>query len=260
MTRVRNHIESALLGYSHADALRTVAGYNWVQHLAMAAILDDRNDIAHARLRSRMAAKSFVASLQLLARPGQRQWFHLSDEAVMDRFGEYMLTTLSLRSSLFDHAYGRFKSDVAVVMTEVVPHLGRLAASGDFSMLVNVYLNTVETLPDGIGVYFVRNEEKPCFTDVVIYPPPGFQRFIDMTRKSSRAATLDEAVGYYAILVSQHEAGNIQLSFDELFQIEETLSGLVTGDWHNHADESFWLSHLGIGSEHAALRHSGPIF
>ena len=227
MNRMRNHIEAALLGLSQVDQLRTVGGYNWIQHLAMAALLDDRRDAPEAGLRSKSAAASFVASLQLLSRPGPRQWFHLSEDAVMERFREYMLKTISAHDVLFDRAYARFKTDVAAVMIEVAPQLGRLAGSDDFSMLVNVYLNTVDRLPDGVGVYFVRHEMISGFTDVAVYPPSGFQRFMGKVRDSGVSAAVDEAAGYYGILISQHEAGNLELSAAELMRIENALTGLI---------------------------------
>ncbi|MCZ7862764.1 hypothetical protein O9X98_15420 [Agrobacterium salinitolerans] len=227
MNRMRNHIEAALLGLSRGDELRTVGGYNWIQHLAMAALLDDRREAPEAWLRSKSAATSFVASLQLLARSGQRQWFHLSDDAVMERFRAHMLKTFSAHDVLFDYVYERFKSDVAAVMTEVAPQLERIAGTGDFSMLVNVYLNTVNRLPDGVGVYFVHHEMMSGFTDVTVYPPSGFQRFMGRVRDTGVSAAVDDAAGYYAILVSQHEAGNLELSAAELLRIESALTGLI---------------------------------
>ncbi|MCV9964402.1 hypothetical protein OIU34_21165 [Pararhizobium sp. BT-229] len=260
MIRMRNHIEAALLGLSRADELRTVGGYNWIQHLAMAALLDDRNDAAQAWLHSKSAAKSFVASLQLLSRPGPRQWFHLSDDAVMDRYREYMLKTFSTHAGLFDTAYARFKSDVAAVMTEIAPQLGRLAGSGDFSMLVNVYLNTVERLPDGVGVYFVHHEQMPGFTDVAIYPPSGFQRFIGKVRETGVASAMDEAAGYYAIVVSQHEAGNLELSSGELIQIEETLTGLICDSRRQETAGSLMQSYHNVETGRAAPKYAAPRF
>jgi hypothetical protein len=255
MNRMRNHIETALLGLSRVDELRTVGGYNWVQHLAMAALMDDRMD-AGAWMRSKSAATSFVASLQLLARPGPRQWCHLSDDAVMDRFRKFMLQTFSSQEMLFNRAYVRFKTDVAAVMTDVAPQLERIAVSDDFSMLVNVYLNIVNRLPDGVGVYFVHNEATPGFTDVEVYPPSGFQRFMGKVRDTGASAAVEEAARYYTILVSQHEAGNLELSTVELMRIESALTGLIKATRQSGTPAGLMSAMDAFGGTAAAPRYA----
>ncbi|MBY3155306.1 hypothetical protein HFO56_23570 [Rhizobium laguerreae] len=259
MGRMKNQIEAALLGAA-GSGLRTVDGYNWVQHLAMSAILEDRRDAAQAWLHTRSAARSFLASLQLLARPGPRQWLHLSDEAVFRSFASYMLKTFGSHVDLFDRVYWRFKTDVAAVMTEVAPQLAKLCGNYDFSMLVNVYLNTVEKLPPGVGVYFVHSDQNPGFTAVTVYPPSGFQRYLANTRQTGVRDALDDATGYYAVLVSQQEAGNIALSSDELSRIEDAVTSLIAERPDAVGAESLMLSPDSFEAIETAPKYASPRF
>jgi hypothetical protein len=255
---MRNQLERALLGEA-ATELRRVAGYNWVQHLAMSAILEDRKDAAQAWLHTRSAARSFVASLQLLSRPGPRQWMHLTDDVVFRSVSAYLLKTFSTHMDLFDRVYWRFKTDVAAVMTEVAPQLARLCGNDDFSMLVNVYLNTVEKLPDGVGVYFVHSDQRVGFTAVTVHPPSAFQKYTSNLHVKGFETALDDAAGYYALLVSQHQRGLISLSSTELARVEEAVTSLIAEGRDVVGAENL-LSYDGVEATEVAPRYALPRF
>lgn len=258
MKRMRNQLETALLGEAETE-LRRVAGYNWVQHLAMSAILEDRKDAAQAWVHTRSAARSFVASLQLLSRPGPRQWLHLSDDAVFRSVSAYLLKTFSTHMDLFYRVYWRFKTDVAAVMTEVAPQLARLCGNDDFSMLVNVYLNTVEKLPDGVGVYFVHSDQRVGFTAVTVHPPSAFQKYMTNTRDSGLQVALDDAAAYYAALVSKQKSGLVSLSSAELARVEDAVTSLIAEGRDVIGGESM-ISFEGVEATEAAPNYASPRF
>jgi hypothetical protein len=258
MKRVRNQLETALLGEAGTE-LRKVAGYNWVQHLAMSAILEDRKDAAQAWFHTRSAARSFVASLQLLSRQGPRQWLHLSDDAVFRGVSTYLLKTFSTHMDLFDRVYWRFKTDVAAVMTEVAPQLARLCGNDDFSMLVNVYLNTVVKLPDGVGVYFVHSDQRVGFTAVKVHPPSGFQKHMTNVRDRGLQAALDDAAAYYAILVAKQQSGLISLSSAELALVEDAVTSLIA-EGRDVVGADTLLLFDSVEATEAAPKHAMPRF
>ncbi|MCS4088708.1 hypothetical protein [Rhizobium sp. BK176] len=258
MRRMRNQLETALLGEAGID-LRRVSGYNWVQHLAMSAILEDRKDAAQAWSHTRSAARSFVASLQLLSRPGPRQWLHLSDDVVFRSVSAYLLKTFSTHMDLFDRVYWRFKTDVAAVMTEVAPQLARLCGNDDFSMLVNVYLNTVEKLPDGVGVYFVHSDQRVGFTAVTVHAPSGFQKYMTNVRDRGLKVALDDAAAYYAVLVSKQQSGLVSLSSAELARVEDAVASLIA-EGRDVAGADNLLSFESIEATEAAPKYAVPRF
>lgn len=229
MTIMKNHLEDTLLGRRQDTPLRTVGGYNWLQHLGMAAIFDDRKDLAGAWHHSRSAARSFVASLQLLSRPGGRQFFHLSGPSVYDAVERYMLPTHTPHYALFQNVFERFKVEADQLMSHIEPSMTRLCALEDFSMLSNVYLNAVERMADGVGVYFVHDRANPAFTDIAVHAPNGIRRFLGAMKGAEGSQTMSDVTAYYAILISQRQAGNVELYPEELERIESTLTALVEG-------------------------------
>jgi hypothetical protein len=162
-----------------------------------------------------------------MARPGTRQWFHLSDDAVLERFSSYKPVTVGPTSDLFKLTYSRFRMNVSALVSEVAPQLVRFAEPDDFNMLANVYLNTVPKLPRGVGVYFVPGVREQQYAAVSIYPPGGFAYPSGRTRDTGVKEAMREAIHYYATLVSMHEAGMLAISSDELVTIEDTLFALT---------------------------------
>lgn len=229
MTRLTNRIEANLLGKRKDFPLRTVAGYNWLQHLGMAAIFVDRKDAAGAWHHCMSSARSFVASLQLEARDGERQWFHLSEPAVFDAMRRYMLPTRRPHYDLFLDVFERFRVNADHLMSEVEPRMAKLCSLEDFSLLANVYLNAVKRMPSGVGVYFVHDKGNPSFTDVVVHAPNGFRRFIGNIKGAEGSEIMADVSSYYTVLMSQRHAGNLELFPEELEKIEASLVALVDG-------------------------------
>lgn len=226
MTRPLNHLEAALLGMMIGRPLRTASGHNWLQHLAITMSMDSRGARSGSVKHRKAAAKSFVASLQLLSRPGLVQWFYLPEAAVFDRCQDY-LPEGSLRSrDLFKEVFAGFRAEVVDVMAEVAPNLGRLRSCKDLSMIANVYLNSVESLPDGAGVFFVRDHDSGGYTDVVIHAnaSTGYDRY------EGFGGALPEVADYYSTLLSNFEAGNLKLSKDEVLAVEDVLTMLMGDD------------------------------
>lgn len=224
------HIEDALLGRMPSDADRKVGGYGWIQHLAMAGVLLDRGERGSAVLRVNHAARSFVAALQLLARPRRDAWFHLSDTAVAEAIGEYMLPTHASAARLLGDVYERFKTDVASLVSEVDPALAVLSKARDFNLLANVFMNSVEDLPIGVGVYFVHEYGSRDFTDVVVHPPTSVQRYISQANPSASKRALRGAARYYSGLLDAHNAYRLRLEASELGRLERTITALVAQD------------------------------
>lgn len=229
MTRMRNQIELQLLGASRAFPLRTVSGYNWIQHLGMAALNDDRRDVSGSWYHSKWAAKSYVASLQLLSRDGTRQWFHLSEDALYEAVRKCLLPTATPHRDLFKAAFERFRIEADTLMSEVEPSMARLCSLEDFSMVSNVYLNSVKRMPQGVGVYFVHDRIDRSFTDIAVHSPSGIRRFLGALRGAERSPVMDDVAAYYNVLISQYKAGNLDLSAGELRVVEATLNDLVGG-------------------------------
>ncbi len=229
MARMANRIETALLGNSSARPLREVNGYNWLQHLGMASLMDDRRDLGGSLYRCKLAARSYVASLQLLSGDDGRQWFHLSADRVRAAVHRYMLPTRKLEEKLFDTVYERFRFEVVKIMAEVNPTMERLSGVDDLSMLSNVYLNSVDRMSPGAGVYFVHVDDDPNFhfVDVEVYPPKGFQRFLGAIRGQHLAPAVSEVAAYYSILLSQYRSGNVDLSSEELRALEEHITEIM---------------------------------
>jgi hypothetical protein len=156
MQDVAADIERALLGGLETSPLRTVGGFNWIQHVAMSAMTEERGEPGTSWSHCRQAALSFVASLDLLSRPGATRFFRLPDGAVADAVSDYMLPVLSDAFALVVTTCERFAREVGLVMSGVFGQMRPVVAGEDLSLMANAYLNSSGRLPADKGAFFVR--------------------------------------------------------------------------------------------------------
>jgi hypothetical protein len=193
----------------------------------MAAVFDDRHDAPGAWMHSKAAARSFVASLQLMASDAGHQWFYLSKSEVFAAVSPLILQTARSHEYLFGQAFARFTADVGAVMAQVEPTMARIRNTGDLCLLSNVYLNAVRRMPEGVGVYFVADRVERRFTDVALYPRNGVQTFLAKARNHGSDPVIDDSASYYALLLEQYETGQLDLSDEELAGLEAAVVGII---------------------------------
>lgn len=226
MTKMRNYIEAAVLGESVRFPLRSVDDFNWVHHLAMSSVFYDRHDYQQATTHVRKAALLYVASLQLMADEGNDKWFHISREDIASRHASFVPVTRMTKTGLFTAAYDRFKDQVAFAMTTVAPYLETVCAVDDLSMMSNVYLNAVRSMPGGAGIYFREVADKEGFQGVVIHRGKDRMATEDVLSARHARSAIHSAVSYYSILASQLKSGAIILNDDEREAARNALDAL----------------------------------
>jgi hypothetical protein len=219
MQELESPIPPYLLGANGFPRLRPIAGYDWLQHFAMAMIADDRQDEVASWYHIKSAAKAFMASVQI-AGGMSRQWYHLSESAIKEQVAERMLPTFVSISVLYKKAIERFRIEVGSVCGQVLGDADVVPVNADVSLLSNIYLAISRMSHSKEGVYYVHNSWEEGVKGIQIHG------------RLAGGVGLDDHIArfvteYSAAMVERHDNNQVSLTMDELEDLESILHGFA---------------------------------